>query len=112
MRTLLFLALLASGCTSRTTPEASGGAVSGTITSVDLSPFAYDGDGQIVMETASGETVRVLIAARTNLCAAEGLSVVGALKAGDRVEVVGERAADGSIRPCLEASHRVTRVAR
>ncbi|OZC02806.1 hypothetical protein [Rubricoccus marinus] len=115
MRTLLFLALLASGCASQSAPEsgngsASGDVVSGTVASVDLTPWTYDGDGVIVMTTASGESVRVLIPARMNLCEAEGLVDVNDLGEGDRIEVVGATDEAGAVRPCVEPTHRVTRL--
>lgn len=110
MRSLLAFALLVSSCTSRPEPyEASGGGIVGTISSVDLSPMAYDGDAVIQMETDTGELLRVLIAARMNLCAATGLDLVGQLEEGDRITVSGDREGD-AIRPCTDSSHRLARL--
>ena len=109
MRTAsLALLVLAAASACSAPPEASG-AVIGTVQRVDLEPMAYDGDAVIVLRTDSGETVEVRVAARMNLCEAEGLAVVGELRPGDRVEVVGERGEDGAVRPCMSAQHRLVR---
>lgn len=108
MRACLLLVLLVSACSSP--PEASGGGVIGTVTSVDLAPMAYDGDAVIVMETGGGEVVTVRVAARMNLCDASGLALVGELVPGDRIEVTGSMDPDGSIRPCTDPSHFIARV--
>jgi hypothetical protein len=108
MRPLCLALLALAACSSP--PEASGdpGSVTGTVASVDLTPLSYDGDAVITLETDDGETARVLVAARMNLCAAAGLGLVGDLLPGDRIEVVGE-ATDEGVRPCAEAEHRIVR---
>lgn len=108
MRASLCLLVLIAACSSPT--PASGDGTRGTVTSVDLSPMAYDGDAVIVMETAAGESVAVHVPARMNLCAARGLDLVGDLRVGDEIDVTGETGPDGAIRPCAEAEHSIVRV--
>lgn len=107
MRTLLLSVLLA-GCAGLAPGD--GPTVSGEVTAVDLSPMAYDGNATLDVRTAAGETVRVEIPARTNLCQAD-LTGYGDLRVGDRVAVRGARQASGAVTPCTEPDHYLRRVA-
>ena len=107
---LLALCLAAGACGPRPDPGAAAGdrVVLGEVVSVDLAPMAYDGDA-VIRVRAGAETVRVLVAARMNLCAATGLDLVGALQPGDAVEVVGAVMDDAAVRPCESEGHRIAR---
>ena len=110
----LFVLLLAVGCATTSAPDlvletGSTTALSGTVVSVNLEPMAYDGDGVITIETEEGATARVFVAARMNLCAAEGLGLVGDLATGDRVEVQGRVMGGTNIRPCEGDEHYLRR---
>ena len=108
MRAPLLVCLALAACSG----AASGGpgAVEGTVVSVDLSPWAVDGDGRLVVATGDGD-VTVRVPARADLCRAAGLDAVGEVAPGDRVEVRGERAGGGDVTPCQSADHYVRRVA-
>lgn len=118
MRSLLFALLLTAGCAPSEplpaagppTPPAPAASASdddrtitGRVAAVDLDPMMVDGDGIVTVETADG-LVRVYIAARMGLCAAEILSP-NELAVGDAVEVRGEAVADDAVRPCASAEH-------
>lgn len=103
MRYLLLLALLAA-CASGDTTGDPDGLLIGTVTSVDLSPMAYDGDAVLVIDV-DGSPVEVRVPARINLCPAQDRIELAELSVGDRVEVRGSREADGAVRPCSEADH-------
>ena len=108
MRTFL-LSLVLAGCTGSV--QSAAPTVAGEVTAVDVSPWAYDGNATIDVRTKPGETVRVEVPARTNLCQAE-LGAVDEIRAGDRVEVRGEQTADGRVTPCTEPAHYLRVVAR
>lgn len=107
---LLLLSLILGSCTGSV--QSAGPTVAGEVTAVDLSPMAYDGNATVDVRTAAGETVRVAVPARTNLCQAQGLGTLGEIAVGDRVEVQGERSAEGVVTPCLEATHYLRVVER
>lgn len=124
MKPLLFvLALLVAACSpSVSLPGEAGpvveagsetltpdGSVQGEIVSIDPDPLMVDGDAIIMVRTDDGETVRVLIAARVNLCRATGLEIFGDLAPGDRIEVHGEALEDG-VRPCESEEHYLRRL--
>lgn len=110
MRPLLLLVLLV-GCGPRSAVPGSGDLVAGTVVAVDTSPMAYDGDALLRLRIDTGQTLTVRVPARTNLCAAEGLGIVGELRPGDRVEVRGTADAEGNLRPCTEPHHVLQRAA-
>lgn len=112
MRLLLLAALLGACASTGSDGGSPGGPIIGTVASVDLSPMAYDGNAVLLVRADDGRTVRVEIPARTNLCAAEGISAVGDLHAGDRVEVVGEAGPEGAVTPCTDAAHRLRVLSR
>ena len=111
---LLFVLLLVAGCATTSAPDlvletGSTATLSGTVVSVNLEPMAVDGDGVITIETESGATARVFVAARMNLCTAEGLDLVGDLAPGDRIEVQGRVMGGTNIRPCEGDDHFLRR---
>ena len=110
LRFAVLLLALAAGCVGASSPDASGGWAVGEVVSVDTAPMAYDGDAVVRLRTDAGETITVHVPARTNLCAADGLGIVGDLRPGDWVEVRGTPGANGEIRPCSEADHVLRRV--
>lgn len=110
--TAAFLAL--SACASAPT----GGAlvvgqeatVEGEIVRVDTTPWTYDGNALITVSTANAGTVNVQLPARWNLCKAQSLGDVQALKPRDRVQVVGTVTAPGEMVVCAEPEHRLRKV--
>lgn len=111
---LLAIALL-PGCVSR------GGAAAalavgkdvefeGRLESVDTTPWAYDGNARLVVDTAAHDDVAVELPARWNLCKAPAVGDAGTFSAGDRVRVVGTVTAPATVTVCERATHRVTRL--
>ncbi|WP_119719218.1 hypothetical protein [Cognatilysobacter tabacisoli] len=109
---LLAAAVLAGGC-------ATGRAVQplvaeqpvrfeGRVVSVDLSPWTYDGNGVVVVDTAAHGTVKVQFPARWNLCQAPAPQGLDALKPGDRVSVVATASAADEAVVCADARHGLT----
>ena len=84
-------------------------AFDGRVVSVDIAPWAYDGNAVIVVATDAAREVRVQLPARWNLCKAPSVDVQ-ALKAGDRVHVVAGADEAGSVTVCERAEHRVQRI--
>lgn len=86
--------------------------VKGTVVSVDLSGIALDGPAVVTIVTAEDTQEAINVPSfGLMLCAAkDNIADVYALKAGDEVEVNGERGEDGSIVPCTDEDHflRVT----
>ena len=89
--------------------EEAGSLLTGTVTSVDRSPMAYDGDAVVVLDV-DGEPVQVRIPARINLCPARDRIELGDVQVGDRVEVLGARGEDNAVRACAEPNHLLRRV--
>ena len=106
MRTLL-LSLVLAGCTGSV--QSAAPTVAGEVVAVDLDPWAYDGNATLDVRTEAGETVRVSVPARVNLCPAT-FGSLSEIRPGDRVEVRGERSADGRVTPCAQPDHYLRRV--
>lgn len=85
------------------------GVVRGEVVSVDGDPMMVDGDGIVTLRTDDGATVSVFVAARVNLCPAEGLALFGELAPGDRVEAYGQQL-EGGVRPCDSETHYLRRL--
>lgn len=82
----------------------------GRVASVDKTPMAYDGDALVVVTTKAHGAVTVHLAARRNLCQAQGLDLLEVLKPGDRLQVEGTATGPADISVCQGASHRLTRL--
>ena len=105
----MLLAATAGGCA--TTPSTDGSAadrleIAGTIASIDLQPWTFDGNAVITVDTVDAGRVDVQLPARWNLCAASPVDVE-ALAVGMRVQAVGARAEDGALVVCGDAAHRL-----
>lgn len=81
----------------------------GQVVAVDTAPWAYDGNAIITLSTDAGR-VAVQLPARWNLCKAPPPDDVQSLKAGDRVQVVGEVTAPGEVMVCAKPQHRLGRL--
>jgi hypothetical protein len=82
----------------------------GNVVSVDTAPWAYDGNAIIVISTSDAGNVDVQLPARWNLCKAQPLGDVQALKPGDRVEVVGTVSESNRLVVCSEPQHLLRKV--
>ena len=82
----------------------------GNVVSVDTAPWAYDGNATIVISTAEAGKVEVQLPARWNLCKAQPLGDVQALKSGDRVEVVGTVSEPNRLVVCAEPQHLLRKI--
>lgn len=83
--------------------------ISGDVVGVDTDPWAYDGNAVITVATATAGTVKVQLPARRNLCKAQPLDDVQALKPGDRVEAVGTVTAADELVVCEQPQHRLNK---
>lgn len=84
--------------------------VEGRVVSIDASPMAYDGDAMVVLDSVSHGPLTVHLPARTNLCRAQGLGLLGELRGGDRLQVEGLATGPADITVCQEPSHRLQRI--
>jgi hypothetical protein len=106
-----FLAL--SGCA--TTPAGSElsvgqeATIEGAVVSVNTNPWAYDGNAVVTVSTAAGN-IAVQLPARWNLCKAQPLGDVQALKPSDRVQAVGTVTAPGEMVVCAQPQHRLSKM--
>lgn len=81
--------------------------VEGRVVSVDRSPWAWDGDGLLVLATERHGEVVVHVPARTNLCRASGLDVFTTVAPGARIEATGEATTASDLTVCASPSHRL-----
>jgi hypothetical protein len=107
--TLMALASCASAPGTRALVAGQAASFEGRIISVDTNPWAYDGNAVVAVGTPGG-TVNVQLPARWNLCKAQPLGDVQALKAGDRVQVVGTATAENEVVVCGKADDRLRKV--
>ena len=84
--------------------------IEGQVASIDQTPMAYDGDALLVVTSAARGAVTVHLPARRNLCKAQGLDLLDALKVGDRVRVEGVATGTGDVRVCQDAADRLQRI--
>ncbi len=100
------LALVLAGCagTDALLPAPHAGAIEGSIASIDTTPWAYDGNAVIRLDTPGRGRVAVELPARWNLCSARAVDV-GALAVGMRVRAVGAPDGEGRLVVCADAAH-------
>jgi len=82
----------------------------GEVVSVDTAPWAYDGNAVVTVSTATAGTVSVQLPARWNLCKAQPLGDVQALKPRDRVQVIGTATAAGEVVVCRQPQDKLRKV--
>ncbi|WP_345295383.1 hypothetical protein [Luteimonas vadosa] len=80
--------------------------VDGTIASVDTQPWSYDGNAEILLDTATHGRVSVHLPARWNLCQAPPIDVE-ALSVGRRAQAVGTVTAADVVVVCERPEHRL-----
>lgn len=102
-----------SGCTTAPAGNALSvgqeASIEGTVVSVNTDPWAYDGNAQVTVSTGAG-SIAVQLPARWNLCKAQPLGDVQALKPNDRVQAVGTVTAPGEMVVCAQPEHRLRKV--
>ena len=81
-------------------------AIEGRITAIDLSPWTYDGNAVIKIQSDANGPVSVQLPARWNLCKAPPVDT-NVLAVGRRVRVVGTVGQAGEIGVCDRAEHQV-----
>jgi hypothetical protein len=110
---LLLATLLAlSACATAPTQQGAlvvgqQAALEGEVVSVDTNPWAYDGNAVVTISTIEAGTVSVQLPARWNLCKAQPLGDVQALKPRDRVQVVGTATAPNEMVVCGQPEDRL-----
>ncbi len=80
--------------------------IEGRITVIDLTPWTYDGNAVIQIQTDANGLVSVQLPARWNLCKAPPVDT-NVLAVGRRVRVVGTIGQAGEIGVCERAEHQV-----
>ena len=91
-------------------PGGEQAAFEGRIVSIDTNPWAYDGNAVVTVATHDSGTVRVQLPARWNLCKAEPLGDVQALKPTDRVHIAGTLTEAGTVVVCEQPQHHLRKV--
>jgi hypothetical protein len=113
LRCPLLLATLLALSACATTPKQGAlvagqqATLEGEVVSVDTSPWAYDGNAVVTISTIEAGTVSVQLPARWNLCKAQPLGDVQALKPRDRVQVVGTATAPNEMVVCGKPQDRL-----
>lgn len=114
-RVLPFALLLLSGCTtpgpaSAVAPVGSEIAFEGRLTHIDTTPWAYDGNARLLVESESHGRLAVELPARWNLCRAQPFGDIGRYAAGDRVRVTGTVTDVGTVTVCAQPTHSLARL--
>ena len=112
---LTALAVVLSGCATAPANTASlvegqQAMIEGEVVNVDTAPWAYDGNAVITVSTRNTGIVRVQLPARWNLCKAQPIGDVQALKPQDRVHVAGTVAEAGTLVVCEQPQHHLRKV--
>lgn len=112
---LTALAVVLSGCATAPANTASlvegqQAMIEGEVVNVDTAPWAYDGNAVITVSTRNTGIVRVQLPARWNLCKAQPIGDVQALKPKDRVHVAGTVAEAGTLVVCEQPQHHLRKV--
>ncbi|MET0656207.1 MAG: hypothetical protein ABWY94_11610 [Pseudoxanthomonas sp.] len=82
----------------------------GEVVSVNTDPWAYDGNAVVVVASAAAGKVDVQLPARWNLCKAQPLGDVQALKPRDRVRVVGTVTAPAEVVVCQQPQDQLRKI--
>lgn len=109
--TVVATAALASACASPGGVEDGSTAraqlrATGTVLSIDTSPWTYDGHAVVQVDTREHGRLDVQLPARWNLCQAQAVDVE-ALKPGMAVGIVGAAETAGVVVVCADPSHRL-----
>jgi hypothetical protein len=107
--TLMLLSSCASTHSDRSLAIGQATTFEGKIISVNTDPWTYDGNAVVAVGTSKGP-IEVQLPARWNLCKAQPLGDVQALKAGDRVQVVGTVTAANEVVVCGQAADRLRKL--
>lgn len=107
---LLALSACATAPASQPLKVGQQATLQGTVVSVDTAPWAYDGNAVVVVSTSATDNVDVHLPARWNLCKAQPLGDVQALKPGDRVEVVGTVVEPNRLAVCAQPQHLLRKI--
>jgi hypothetical protein len=104
----LCLVLATAACASALPPVATEGKaqVEGTITSIDLQPWTYDGNAVITLDAGARGPMAVELPARWNLCKAAPVDTE-ALAVGMRVRATGTLRDADRLVVCQDESHRL-----
>lgn len=81
--------------------------IEGRLESVDTSPWAYDGNARLVVDTVAHGDIAVELPARWNLCRAASFGDIGRFAVGMRVRAVGRVTAPATVTVCASPSHRL-----
>lgn len=84
--------------------------IEGEVAGVDTDPWAYDGNAVVTVSAVGAGIVRVQLPARWNLCRAQPLGDMQALKPRDRVQAIGTVTAPGEMVVCAEPEHRLRKI--
>lgn len=84
--------------------------VEGRVASVDTTPWTYDGNAIVVVDSTSYGRVKAQLPARWNLCKAPGIGEAAQLKVGDRVRIAGTATDPDVISVCEQPGHRLERL--
>lgn len=79
--------------------------VEGRVSRIDRAPIAFDGDGLLVLATRAHGEVTVRLAARRNLCQAQGLDLFHTATVGMRIEAAGTATGSADLSVCRESTH-------
>lgn len=107
--TLIALSACATAPTGSAPSVGQEASIEGSVVSVNTDPWAYDGNAVVTVSTATGN-IAVQLPARWNLCKAQPLGDVQALKPSDRVQAVGTVTAAGEMLVCAQPEHRLTKM--
>lgn len=111
---LLAMPLGLSGCATVPAPVAlvvgQQATIEGEVVSVNTDPWAYDGNAVVTVSSAAAGTVSVQLPARWNLCKAQPLGDVQALKPRDRVRVVGTVTAPAEVVVCQQPQDQLRKI--
>lgn len=102
-------AFLAACASAPVAPRSGDLRFEGRVAAVDMTPWTYDGNAVITVDSDTMGRLAVELPARWNLCRARPVEAPDAL-AGQRVRVVARASGAGRAVVCEDAGHRVERL--